>query len=315
MATKKRKQSRAIVEVKDIESVTPEQIEKLTEIETQKRKAITEFINKHFKKEIDYGTIEMRGKTGKQYKSKPCLFKPGSEKWCSLFKVRPTFKIDKETRESFKNIPGLVAYICYLKNSKGEIIGEGRGAAYLGERQGWTPNNVIKIAQKRAQIDAVLRTGSLSDFFTQDLEDVIEGEYETVSEEPFLDRNRKPVQGNFSELKKMNAGEKISKEEKEELKELIKKEGFKTLKDWEERYGKKIEELTKAEADRLIEVYRLRVRTKKSPSKIKNFKCEVCGKEVTPDEETYSKREFGRVLCRSCQKDLRKWEENLGKKK
>ena len=315
MATKKRKQSRAIVEVKDIESVTPEQIKKLAEIETQKRKAITEFINKHFKDGIDYGTIEMRGKTGKQYKSKPCLFKPGSEKWCSLFKIRPTFKIDRKTMESFRNIPGLVAYICYLKNSKGEIIGEGRGAAYLGERQGWTPNNVVKIAQKRAQIDAVLRTGSLSDFFTQDLEDaqIIEAEYETIPEEPFPDR--KPIQGDFDELKNMNDSENISDAQKKKLLILIREEGFKDKHHWEEEYGKKMEELTRAEASRLIEAYEIRLRTKKSPSKIKNFKCEVCGKEVTPDEEIYSKREFGRILCRSCQKDLKKWEENLGKKK
>jgi hypothetical protein len=32
-------------------------------------------------------------------------------------------------------------------------------------------NNAIKIAKKRAFVDAILTTGSLSDFFTQDLEE------------------------------------------------------------------------------------------------------------------------------------------------
>ena len=45
----------------------------------------------------------------------------------------------------------------------GEIVGEGRGAARLDEFRGWTENNCLKIAEKRAQIDAVLRTVGLSE--------------------------------------------------------------------------------------------------------------------------------------------------------
>src|SRR5205814_10589109 len=42
----------------------------------------------------------------------------------------------------------------------------------LTEREGWTVNNTIKICEKRAQVDAVLRRVGLSEIFTQDIEDL-----------------------------------------------------------------------------------------------------------------------------------------------
>jgi len=44
-------------------------------------------------------------------------------------------------------------------------------------------NKAIKMAQKSAQIDAVLRTGALSDAFTQDLEDVQEPDEQLVRQQ------------------------------------------------------------------------------------------------------------------------------------
>lgn len=40
------------------------------------------------------------------------------------------------------------------------------------KRNGNDPNKTLKLAQKRAYVDAVLRTVGLSDLFTQDLEDM-----------------------------------------------------------------------------------------------------------------------------------------------
>jgi len=151
--------------------------------ETEQRKLITEFISKHMKEGIDYGKIKVRTKDGREVESKPSLFKPGSEKFCSLFHLRPVFVRDDETWEMAGKVPGLFAYKCQLIAPNGAVVGEGRGAARLSEKAGWTENNAIKIAEKRAQIDAVLRTGGLSDFFTQDLEDmpeIIEGEIREV---------------------------------------------------------------------------------------------------------------------------------------
>lgn len=140
--------------------------------ETEQRKLITQFISDHMKPGVDYGTIKIKTRDGREVESKPSLFKPGSEKFVSLFHFRPQFERDDDTWEMSGKTPGLFCYKCTLVTHNGAIVGEGRGSANVGEKQGWTVNNAVKIAEKRAQIDAVLRTGGLSDFFTQDLEDM-----------------------------------------------------------------------------------------------------------------------------------------------
>jgi len=147
-------------------------LEVLIANEVERRRLITQFISKHMKEGVDYGTITITGRNGKEYKSKPSLFKPGSEKFCSLLHLRPTFVRDDETWEMAGKKSGLFCYKCVLLDQKERVIGEGRGASDITEKQSWSVNNAVKIAEKRAQIDAVLRTGVLSDFFTQDLEDV-----------------------------------------------------------------------------------------------------------------------------------------------
>ena len=48
---------------------------------------------------------------------------------------------------------------------------QGRGMAELREPQMLNANKAVKIALKRAQVDAVLRCAGLSQWFTQDLEE------------------------------------------------------------------------------------------------------------------------------------------------
>ena len=134
--------------------------------EAEKRTLITQYITKHMKEGADYGSIRIGGRD-----SKPSLFKPGSEKFLSLFKLTAKFEKDTDTWEMAGSKEGVFAYKCSLVASNGNVVGEGRGAATMQEKQ-WSLNTCIKIAEKRAQIDAVLRTGALSDFFTQDLEDM-----------------------------------------------------------------------------------------------------------------------------------------------
>jgi hypothetical protein len=54
-------------------------------------------------------------------------------------------------------------------------VGEGRGARSL-KKDGGDVNKAIKMAEKSSMVSAVLRTGALSDVFTQDLEDMQEPE-------------------------------------------------------------------------------------------------------------------------------------------
>jgi len=164
----------------NVQSMSAEQMQQAMTLEAARRKLITQYVAFHMKDGVDFGRIHISRNCQYKYElgnckdgshwSRPNLFKPGSEKFVSLFKLRPVFKKDTETLEMLQG-QGIVAYVCELYTLKGEVVGEGRGAAAIKEKESWTPNNAIKIAQKRAQIDAVLRTGALSDFFTQDLED------------------------------------------------------------------------------------------------------------------------------------------------
>jgi len=109
---------------------------------------------------------------GKDYhviQGKKSLAKGGAEKIASIFGWTAEFHKDQEVALSFQ-IQDFIAFVCTL-SKQGSKVGEGRGGALLGKNQG-DPNKTIKMAQKSAFIDAVLRSSGLSDFFTQDLEDM-----------------------------------------------------------------------------------------------------------------------------------------------
>lgn len=106
---------------------------------------------------------------GKDYhviQGKKSLAKGGAEKIASIFGWQASFRKDSDVTEAFK-LDGLIAYTCELQKS-GQFVGEGRGSSLLQKNNG-DPNKTVKMAQKSAFIDAVLRSSGLSDFFTQDL--------------------------------------------------------------------------------------------------------------------------------------------------
>jgi hypothetical protein len=164
-------QSLAVIETKAV-NLTPKQMQSQVTRDKEIRTVITAYIKENLKAGLDYGTITIE-RNGKSVTSKPTLFKPGSEKFCSLFKIRPVFRKDVETVDMLGSRDGIVAYICELYDGKGRIVGEGRGVAVVDFAKGdFNVNKQVKLAEKRAQIDAILRTGGLSDFFTQDIEDM-----------------------------------------------------------------------------------------------------------------------------------------------
>ena len=52
-------------------------------------------------------------------------------------------------------------------------MGQGRGVAELRETSMTSANMAVKMAEKRTYVDAVLRAAGLSQYFTQDLEDML----------------------------------------------------------------------------------------------------------------------------------------------
>ena len=105
-----------------------------------------------------------------QWRAKPSLYKAGALLLMDLLKLRATFQADKDAWEQLGSKPGHLVFECELVNpATGEVVGEGRGVFEVGEKK-MGSNAAIKMSQKRALIDAVLRTTALADLFTQDME-------------------------------------------------------------------------------------------------------------------------------------------------
>lgn len=145
--------------------------------EAKMRKLITGFINEYMIDGVDYGRIHFSKTCANAYNpelckinghfSKPTLFKPGAEKFTSLFHLRAEYAKDTDSWEMAGSPNGLFCYVCRLIDPYGNLAGEGRGSCTVESKKG-DENTAMKIAEKRAKIDAVLSTGALSDFFTQD---------------------------------------------------------------------------------------------------------------------------------------------------
>src|SRR5262245_58420567 len=102
---------------------------------------------------------------------KATLCKPGSEKICGLLQLRPRFNRDVDAWDVLGGEAGLVTLICERVTPAGVVVAEGRGARHRDQDYG-DVNKCLKMAQKSAQTDAVLRCAGLSEILTQDLEDM-----------------------------------------------------------------------------------------------------------------------------------------------
>ena len=137
----------------------------------QTMQKITQFqkvIQQTLRQNHDYGIVPGS--------SKPTLLKPGAEKILMMMGLRSEFEIVDSTRD-FEN--GFFQYQVRCKLYKGDmLITEGLGSCntkerkYLKQDPFSIDNTILKMAKKRALVDATLLVASLSDIFTQDLEDM-----------------------------------------------------------------------------------------------------------------------------------------------
>jgi hypothetical protein len=125
---------------------------------------------------------------------KPTLLKPGAEKILMMMGLRSEFEIVDSTRDFEK---GFFQYQVRCKLYKNDLlITEGLGACNTKERKyikqdPYTlDNTVLKMAKKRALVDATLLVASLSDIFTQDLEDMdLEGQQVSKRQKVYTDQD------------------------------------------------------------------------------------------------------------------------------
>ncbi|ADE16997.1 hypothetical protein Nhal_3988 (plasmid) [Nitrosococcus halophilus Nc 4] len=183
------------------------------------REALMEWIRAALVEGVDYGRIHSVGKNKCQYAaqgkaeecpnpkhwSKPSLFKPGAEKICGMLGVTVHFPTLSDYEQAAISGAGIKQVIlrCELKNTSGLVMADGVGARNAS-KDGDDLNKTLKMAEKSAMIDAVLRMAGLSEVFTQDLEDGTHGG--TVGDShKNSEKNRSQDQGLQSEKEKKKA--------------------------------------------------------------------------------------------------------------
>ena len=134
-------------------------------------KMLQEFVREHMVEGEDYGVIP--GTSGK-----PTLFKPGAEKLNAIFGLAPIVEITSRDEDWEA---GRVAYevkVTLLNKRTTGVEAEGIGNCNSRERRyknqdaANIANTILKMAKKRALIDATLSATRASGLFTQDLEDM-----------------------------------------------------------------------------------------------------------------------------------------------
>lgn len=137
---------------------------------TRRTEMLRDYVKNHMTVGEDYGVIPGG--------NKPTLFKPGAEKLNAVFGLSPMVEVSNRV-EDWDN--GFVAYemkVTLLNKRTGGIEAEGIGSCNSRERRyknqdaAGIANTVLKMAKKRALVDATLSATRASGMFTQDLEDV-----------------------------------------------------------------------------------------------------------------------------------------------
>lgn len=208
----------------------------------QKISAFQKVVQETLHQNHDYGVIPGT--------PKPTLLKPGAEKILMMMGLRSEFEIADSTRDWQE---GFFQYQIRCKLIKNDmLITEGLGACNSKEKKylKLSPydmdNTVLKMAKKRALVDAALMVGSLSDIFTQDLEDIdLSGEQVSTQQKVYTDQD-----GTIStaQAKRIYA---LAKGDAELAKAVAKKYGYDKSSDIKkidyDKICKEVEELAKTD--------------------------------------------------------------------
>ena len=119
---------------------------------------------------MDYGQIPDT--------DKPTLFKAGADKLCFLFGLRQEAELISREFTNERKIIITYTFKVKLLDFKNRVIAMGMGLCSSAEKSKETQNplhienTLLKMAKKRALVDAVVSLGTLSKVFTQDIEDM-----------------------------------------------------------------------------------------------------------------------------------------------
>lgn len=107
-----------------------------------------------------------------QWIPKPSLYKAGAKLVIDLLRLKPIYSSDMDAWHMMGDPKGCIVRKCTLKNPDTDaVIGEGTGSFNVGQK-GMDANASIKMADKRADVAAVLNgVPVIGELFTQDIED------------------------------------------------------------------------------------------------------------------------------------------------
>lgn len=174
-------EGRALVKAETVQLAPPqgqtiEALEYSFKLAVRQRELLEEFVKKRFKSNIHYGKFGAL--------TKDTLLLPGAELICMAHGFAPDFeKIagpDQPQPEFYQ-----ITIRCVLRGKGDSLLkGVGHGSAgshVYSKKQGreilrgadreHTYNTTLKMAEKRAYVDAILKTTAASEFYTQDMED------------------------------------------------------------------------------------------------------------------------------------------------
>jgi len=138
---------------------------------TRRTQMLRDYVRNHMVENEDWGIIPGGG-------NKPTLFKAGAEKLNAVFGLSPLVEVSSRV-EDWDN--GFVSYevkVALFNKRSDKVDAEGIGSCNSRERRyknqdaANIANTVLKMAKKRALIDATLSATRASGMFTQDLEDM-----------------------------------------------------------------------------------------------------------------------------------------------
>lgn len=218
----------SIIETVDIESIA-NTMNKIAQMQA--------VVQKTLKEKQDYGVVPGT--------NKPTLLKPGGEKICMLFGLNPEYEFLQTTEDYDKEFFSYNIRCTLFRNK--QPVAQGVGSCnskekkyrfinvdelpenYVGYNEQITDkygrvkykinnpdicslvNTVLKMAKKRAFIDAVLQVASLSEVFTQDLEDMGDFIQQEQNETMTLEQ-AKNIKLSFGKYKGSKLGELTTKD-------------------------------------------------------------------------------------------------------
>ncbi len=141
---------------------------------SERRRIFREWVLSNMVEGVHFGIVPGTGGRGgndPQYRKLPSLYQPGADLIIVLMEVRAEFEPDPLAWQQLGGKPGTIAYKCRLFSRDGALIGEGNGADRIGNKQR-DEHAAVMMACKRAKVSAVRTTYSLTDLFSQDLEDL-----------------------------------------------------------------------------------------------------------------------------------------------